>query len=83
MATPRLGLVVEDKPTELSCNSVHTGTCNIIIMYLPTCVQTVHVVVSVGEPPCPAHSLHPLPSKGAWLAYRLILDTASTFQGLL
>ena len=24
MATPRLGLVVEDKPTELSCNLVST-----------------------------------------------------------
>ena len=27
MATPRLGLVVEDKPTELSCRPViHTGS---------------------------------------------------------
>ena len=26
MATPRLGLVVEDKPTELSCTAF--GTCN-------------------------------------------------------
>ena len=30
MATPRLGLVVEDKPTELSCNCLDLKQCPMV-----------------------------------------------------
>ena len=39
MATPRLGLVVEDKPTELSCTRTHTRTAGV---YGATCIIKVH-----------------------------------------
>ena len=35
MATPRLGLVVEDKPTELSCTSIHYR------FHLATCIHVI------------------------------------------
>ena len=34
MATPRLGLVVEDKPTELSCVRASLGQLKMAYMYL-------------------------------------------------
>ena len=45
MATPRLGLVVEDKPTELSY------TCNLVHMHMHVHVHT-HVN-SMDPLPCP------------------------------
>ena len=50
MATPRLGLVVEDKPTELSCMYVALY----MYMYMPvvcTCTYTVYVYVHVLSSP--------------------------------
>ena len=38
MATPRLGLVVDDKPTELSC------TCTCTCKAYSTCIQHVYIV---------------------------------------
>ena len=44
MATPRLGLVVEDKPTELSCTHILVyDTPNVAYMYILVCIENVHV----------------------------------------
>ena len=50
MATPRLGLVVEDKPTELSC----TCTYNIPCFRTPRSAPSVSVVCLRGVPGSPA-----------------------------
>ena len=48
MATPRLGLVVEDKPTELSCNSFSNPNSSALKMAstltLPLSEYTIHPV---------------------------------------
>ena len=38
MATPRLGLVVEDKPTELSCKCVGSISKTLLIMLCCECL---------------------------------------------
>ena len=37
MATPRLGLVVEDKPTELSCVHINFGVCTTFQKHVDIC----------------------------------------------
>ena len=48
MATPRLGLVVEDKPTELSCSICNVCMCLICVcMYAFVCLhETINLCTS-------------------------------------
>ena len=43
MATPRLGLVVEDKPTELSCIIIHHCLAYITNIVIFCLIEKVHV----------------------------------------
>ena len=55
MATPRLGLVVEDKPTELSCPFWDSGVHNIMDTY-NLHINYLYLYNRLKHPGCSRHS---------------------------
>ena len=51
MATPRLGLVVEDKPTELSCTHVHVHVYMRTYMVCLSMIYKAAVYIQVADTP--------------------------------